>query len=46
LRLYLDPAHPPTATARRHMLKIKFFSYIAYLMVSLYLEATYAQKIK
>jgi len=28
------------------MLKIKFFSYIAYLMVSLYLEATYAKRLE
>lgn len=46
LRLYQDPAsHPANQTVKRHMLKIKFFSYIAYLMVSLYLEATYAKKI-
>lgn len=45
LRLYLDPARHPNPAEQRHMLKIKFFSYIAYLMVSLYLEATYAKKI-
>ena len=28
------------------MLKTKFFSYISYLMVSIYLEATYANIIK
>jgi hypothetical protein len=47
LRLYLDPApHTQTAAQQRMMLKTKFFSYIAYLMVSLYLEATYAKKIE
>lgn len=47
LRLYLDPApHTPTAEEQRMMLRTKFFSYIAYLMVSLYLEATYAKKIE
>lgn len=51
LRLYVDPTLKDTEGAlgeehRRMMLKTKFFSYISYLMVSIYLEATYANIIK
>jgi len=46
LRLYLDAANLPSEEAQRLMLRTKFYSYIAYLMVSIYLEATYSNIIE
>jgi hypothetical protein len=46
LRLYVAPGTQKDPQQRRQMLQTKFFSYISYLMVSIYLEATYANIIK
>ena len=43
-RIYDNPITPYTEEEKKHILKLKFMSYIAYLMVAIYLSNLYSDK--